>query len=212
MYIKNRQTELFKEHKIESYLNKIRESILEKIEKYNDIYISNVDINKEIEKILYKYDLVTLKVPTLNKETISSSITEHKISGHRFPKNIKVDKNEEYEIEQVNHLVSFIGNEELFNYSPSSNNPKTVKACIHSNRLEFTLSNWNKIRGNEETIEKLKKEFSDDLDIIETNLSALKKDVNLFKNDLKTEINKFFKEKKNLIVKENKTLEELKTL
>lgn len=212
MYIKNRQTELFKEYKIESYLNKIRESILKKIEKYNDVYILNADINKEIEKILYKYDLVTLNVPTLNKETISSSITEHEISGHRFPNNIKVDQNKEYEIEQVNHLVSFIGNEEFFNYSPSSNNPKTVKACIHSNRLELILSNWNKIRGNEETIEKLKKEFSDDLDIIETNLSALKKDVNLFKHDLKNEINKFFTKKKNLIVKENKTLEKLKPL
>ncbi|WP_223032769.1 hypothetical protein [Hanstruepera marina] len=212
MYIKNRQSELFKEYKIESYLSKIRESILKKIEKYNDIYILNADINKETDKILYKFDLVTLKVPTLNKETISSSITNHKISGHRFPKNIKVDPNEEYEIEQVNHLVSFVGNEELFNYSPNSINPKTVKACLHSDTLELTLSNWNKIRGNQETIEKLKKEFSDDLDIIETNLSALKKDVNLFKNDIKAEINKFFTQKKNLIIKENKTLEKLKTL
>ncbi|WP_417867446.1 hypothetical protein [Xanthomarina gelatinilytica] len=211
MYIKNRQTELFKEYKIESFLSKIRESILSKIEKYNDVYILNADINKEIEKILYKYNLITLKVPTLNKETVSSSITEHKISGHRFHKNIKVNQNEEYEIEQVNNLISFTGNEEFFNYSPSSNNPKTVKACIHSNRLELTYSNWNKIRGNEETVDKLKKEFLDELDIIETNLSALKKDVNLFENDLKTQINKFFTEKKNLIEKENNTLEKLKT-
>ncbi|GAA3786579.1 hypothetical protein GCM10022271_18930 [Corallibacter vietnamensis] len=210
MYIKNQQTELFKEHKIESYLSKIRESIFKKIEKYNNTYILNVDIDKEIEKILYKYDLVTLKVPTLNKETVLSSITEHKISGHRFPKNIKADPNKEYKIEQINHLVSFIGNEEFFNYSPTSNNPKTVKACIHNNKLEFTLSNWNKIRENEETIEKLKNEFSNNLDLIETNLSALKKDVNVFKNNLKTEINKFFTEKKNLITKENKTLEKLK--
>jgi len=196
MFRRNRQIELFRESKVDVYLNQKIRAVQNKVDRYTESHIANLNIEKEITSLI---DSCDLNVPLLIKENTSTSITEQQISGHQFPSGRTFVPGKIYEIELANYSIPFSGNYDFFKCLPTSFSARTVIADLNQSTITITLTNWGKISGNDEVIEHLKSELLRNIEVVENYLKALKNDIDKFIPELEKSLKTYLEERKKSI-------------
>ncbi len=199
MFRKNRQIELFREMKIEAFLNQKLRNIKNTVDSYTESHISSIDTEKEIESLISSSEL---NVPKLRKEDTSTSISEKQISGHQLPSGRTFVPGRLIDIEIANYSIPFSGNKSFFKCLPKSFSQRAVIADLNQNSLTLKLTNWDKISGNDKAIEYLKNELLRNVEVIENYLAALQKDVDEFIPELEKSLTSYINDlKKDIDVK-----------
>lgn len=199
MFRRNQQIELFREVRLEAFLNQKIRNIQNTIDRYTESHISNINTENEINSLIASSGL---NVPKLKKEDTSTEITKEQISGHQLPSGRTFVPGRLYEIEIANYTIPFTGNREFFKCLPKSFSLRTVIATLGQNSLTIKLTNWGKISGNDEAIEYLKTELLRNVEVMENYLTALQKDVDEVIPELKKNLTSYIENmKKNIDVK-----------
>jgi hypothetical protein len=199
MFSRNQQIELFREMKIEAFLNQKIRNIKNTLDRYSESHISSATTEKEVKSLI---ESSGLNVPKLKKEETSTSISEEQISGYQLPSGRSFVPGKSYEIEIANYSIPFSGNKDFFKCLPKSFSQRTVIADLNQNSLTIKLTNWGKISGNDEAIEYLKTELLRNIEVIESYLTSLQKDVDEFIPELEKSLTSYIDNlKKNITVK-----------
>lgn len=196
---RNQQIELFREVRLEAFLNQKIRSIKNIIDRYTESHISNINTEIEIKSLI---ESSGLNVPKLKKVETSTEISEEQISGYQLPSGRSFVPGKLYEIEIANYTIPFSGNGDFFKCLPKSFSQRIVLAILSQNSLTIKLTNWGKISGNDEAIKYLKTELLQNVEVVENYLSALQKDVDEFVPELEKSLTSYIENmKKNINVK-----------
>ncbi len=199
MFSRIEEIELFREVRLEAFLNQKIRNIQNTIDRYTESHISNINTENEMNSLI---DSSGFNVPKLKKEDTSTEITKEQISGHQFPSGRTFVPGKLYEIEIANYTIPFSGNREFFKCLPKTFSERTVIATLGQNSLTLKFTNWGKISGNDEAIEYLKTELLRNVEVIENYLTELQKDVDEVIPELKKSLTSYIENmKKNIDVK-----------
>lgn len=183
MFGRNRQVNLFREFRIDNFLNEKEIDIKKKIGRYSDSTLATINVEIEIEKLI---DSANLVVPNLKKEKTKTSITTEKMTGKQLPSGTRFEMGRNYDIEIANYNIPFNGNKEFFKCYPSKNisfRPLSVE--LQEGLLTIKLTNWlNGISGKDEVIDMLKNELINYVESIELVLTQLQEDIDGYKTVL----------------------------
>lgn len=186
MFKRNPQIELFREMKIESFFEEF-EGILQ-----NKIDRETTDaINKSYALGENIIDSPWLEVPILLKNETSTYIFEERLRGHELPIKEGINLGKFYDIESTRYSIPFTGNREFFKCLPTSQQSRTVMADLNVDSITLKLVYWDKITGNDEAIEYLRKELLKHVEVIESYLHSLQEDVDKFIPVLEKRINNY---------------------
>lgn len=206
MFRRNQQIELFRELRLEAFLNEKIRNIKNTIDRYTESHIKSINTENEINSLI---ESSGFDAPKLKKENTSTAITEEKISGYQLPSGRTFVPGKLYVIEIANYTIPFSGNREFFKVLPKSFSKGTAIATLGQNSLTVKLTNWEKISGNDKAIEYLKTEFLRNVEVIESYLAALQKDVDEVIPELKISLTSYIENMKKNIETKNDSNDKL---
>ncbi|MFY0629727.1 MAG: hypothetical protein JXR05_05055 [Flavobacteriaceae bacterium] len=176
MFGRNREIKLFKEIRIDSFLDEKEREIQNKIGRYSDHALISLNIEKEIQSLI---GYANLKVPKLRKEETTSNITTQQMNGQQLPSGTRYQMGKTYDIEVANYSIPYTGNGEFLKCQPSNTtNHRPIIVEKQENSILIKLTNWLQgITGNDKGIEEIKAELIKNTDIIESELELLRNDI-----------------------------------
>lgn len=187
MFGHNRQINLFREMRIDTFFTEKEGTIKNKIGRYSETTLSSLNVEDEIRELINNSDL---NVPTLEKEKTKTSITTEKMTGMQLPPGTSFQRGKIYEIEIANYTIPFTGNAEFFKCLPTAGQKfRPLSVERHQNSIIIKLTNWlGGISGNDKAIEMLKTELVSHVESIENVLNQLRADVEQYKPILEQKI------------------------
>lgn len=201
-----KMTTLFKEQKLSVYLNSIDLTLKNKIDRYNDFTLLNMDVEKEGEKLIKELQLF---VPKLIKEDTTTSIKKEKIDGRQLPSGTYFTPGKLIEIEIANYNIPTSGNNIFFKCAPNGFQAMDINVDLNIHDINIQLTNYSVITGNDEAIEGLKKLLLQYVEIIEKYLLAIKNELDEFIPKLKEKLIKYLTEKKENAILKDKSKDKL---
>lgn len=176
MFGKNRQINLFREIRIDNFLNEKERDIQNKIGRYSETTLASLDLQTEIKKLIKASNLI---VPKLQKENTETSITTQQMTGMQLPSGTSFVRGKIYDIEVANYTIPFSGNADFLKCLPSTGqNFRPITVERHQDSITIKLTNWlGGISGNDVAIDSLKKELVTNVESIESVLKALESDI-----------------------------------
>ncbi|WP_291273994.1 hypothetical protein [Flavobacterium sp.] len=199
-------TTLFKEQRLSEYLNNIEITLKNKIDRYNDFTLINLDVEKESEKLIKELQLF---VPRLIKEDTTTSINKEKIDGRQLPSGTYFTPGKLIEIEIANYNIPTSGNNVFFKCAPNGFNAMEINVELNIHDMNIKLTNYSTITGNDEAIEGLKNLLLKYIEIIEKYLLTIKNEVDEFIPILKAKLVKYLTEKKEKAILKDETKDKL---
>jgi hypothetical protein len=201
MYPRNkRSTTLFKEQRLSEYLNNIEVTLKNKIDRYNDFTLINLNVENESEKLIKELQLF---VPRLIKEDTKTSIKKEKIDGRQLPSGTYFTPGKLIDIEIANYNIPISGNNVFFKCAPNGFKAMDINVELNIHDINIQLTNYSTITGNDEAIEGLKNLLLKYIEVIEEYLLNIKNELDDFIPKLKEKLVKYLTEKKeNAILKE----------
>lgn len=194
MYKRNLKiTTLFREQRLDVYLKNIEIALKNKIDKYNDYKLLNLDIEEESDKLIKELQLF---VPKLIKEDTVTSITQEKIDGRQLPSGTSYYPGKLYEIEIANYNIPTTGNNDFFKCTPNGYQAMDVNVELNINDITFKFTNYSKITGNDEAIEGLKNLLLQNIEIVDKNLLTIKSEVEEFIPKMRERLINYLSQKK----------------
>ena len=207
MYQRNSKiTTLFKEQNLNVYLNNVEISLKNKIDRYNDYTLLNLNVENESDKLIKELQLF---VPKLIKEETTTSIIQEKIDGRQLPYGTSYSPGKLYEIEVANYNIPTSGNRDFFKCAPNGYKGMDINAELNIHDINFKYSNFSKITGNDEAIEGLKNLLLQNIEIVEKYLLAIKSEVDEFIPKLREILVKYLTQKKENAKLKNESKEKL---
>jgi hypothetical protein len=194
MYKRNpRITTLFREQRLDVYLNNVEITLKNKIDRYNDYTLLNLKIEEESDKLIKELQLF---VPKLIKENTTTSITKEKIDGRQLPSGTSYYPGKLYEIEIANYNIPTSGNNDFFKCAPNGYQAMDVNVELNIHDMNFKFTNYSKITGDDEAIEGLKNLLLQNLEIVDKYLLTIKSEVDEFIPKLRERLVNYLTQKK----------------
>jgi hypothetical protein len=194
LYKRNqRLTTLFKEQRLDVYLNNVEISLKNKIDRYNDYKSINLNVEEESDKLIKELQLF---VPKLIKENTTTSIIQEKIDGRQLPSGTSYFPGKLYEIEIANYNIPTSGNNDFFKCAPNSYQAMDINVELNIHDMNFKFTNYSKITGNEEAIEGLKNLLLQNIEIVDKYLLTIKSEVDVFIPKLRERLVNYLTQKK----------------
>ncbi|MBF4505920.1 hypothetical protein IRZ83_04510 [Flavobacterium sp. JLP] len=201
MYIKNkRSTTLFKEQTLSTYLSNIELTLKNKIDRYTDFTLINLNVENESEKLIKELQLF---VPKLIKESTTTSIKKESIDGRQLPSGSYFTPGKLIEIEIANYNIPTSGNNDFFKCAPNGFQAMEINVELNIHDINIQLTNYSIISGNDEAIEGLKNLLLKYIEIIEKYLLTIKTETEEFIPKMKENLVKnLTRKKENAILKD----------
>lgn len=175
------QNLLFNDGILSEFLEGRKRELFQEIQKPDANYILNISVTDFCDYLYNKYELDT---PLLDEENITIDQQEKDIDVSKDSMRYIRDRSRPFYLKgtSISYFIPFSGNPSLFRYQPSSFTYNPPEATIERNELRVSFD------GIDQDPEKVKQDFSRELNKIKKYLGWVAKDITQFNENLLKEI------------------------
>lgn len=197
---RDNQINIFAEQDGSDYLERVKSSINLAVQNETDDYLLNVNEENYLDHIV---DRFTIEPLTIHTDQVYASTYEASIPAERFPRDSYVRDGHSYNKDIIKYHIPISGNKDLLCCVPNPRIIWSMPVSLENDEITFEIINFSN------NPEKIKNEADRNISHIMTNYEHLRKQVDAFNNQIRTEAKKSFDARKSHLLKKNDLLSSL---
>lgn len=200
MLRRNKST-IFQKGQISDVFQQVCEKIKTAIDNQSESYILNVN---ETDYIDYLEKIYRLSVPEIHFDHEYVDSYEADIPAENFPEAFYVIKGKKYKKDIIKFFIPVSGDINLLNFRPASSfSVLGANFAIEGNNLVTEFINFSN------NADEIKRNYENEVNRIHSNYNILIKDIQIFNNSLRMQINGYLSQRKQTLLDKNNLMSSL---